>query len=204
MGKISAYIGSQLGNPRGVVGKVVCRLLNTFNSKLYKNTVSLIDVPADAKVLDIGYGNGHLLKMIYKKNPVELYGIDISDDAVDYATKHNKKAAAAGKLHLSVGDCCDLKFEADTFDAVTSINTVYFWSDTVLGLKQIRGVLKDGAAFYNVVYTRDYLDKISYTQYGFKKFAPEDLMGLGKEAGFTDIEVKDIVKGKSFVVVYRK
>lgn len=39
---------------------------------------------------------------------------------------------------------------------------------------------------------------------GFKKFDPAELVELGKQAGFESIEVAEIVKGKSFAVVYRK
>ena len=39
---------------------------------------------------------------------------------------------------------------------------------------------------------------------GFKKFAPEDLVELGKQAGFTDITVTEIAKGRNFAVVYKK
>lgn len=57
------------------------------------------------------------------------------------------------------------------FAAVTSINTVYFWNNTVKGLSEIRRVLKLGATFYNVVYTKEWLDKLFYTKKGFQKSA---------------------------------
>ena len=90
------------------------------------------------------------------------------------------------------------------FSAVSSINTIYFWSDTVKGLSEICRVLKPGKSFYNVVYTKEWLDKLSYTKKGFKKYEPEAFIQLGKQAGFAKIEVRDIVKGKSFVVIYTK
>lgn len=38
----------------------------------------------------------------------------------------------------------------------------------------------------------------------FKKFEPAELVELGKQAGFENIEVDEIVKRESFAVVYRK
>lgn len=204
MSKFTDYIGSQFGNPRGFVGKVCCFIMNVINKAMYKNTVALMNVLPGEKVLDIGYGNGYLLQRLYKKTKADMYGIDISQDMMDQATRRNKNAARNGNLHLQVGDCCGLPFDAASFAAVSSINTIYFWSDTVKGLSEIRRVLKPGAAFYNVVYTREWLDKLSYTRKGFKKFEPEQLMELGRQAGFENIQVLDIVKGKSFVVVYTK
>lgn len=204
MSKFTEYVGSQLSNPRGLGGKIVSLVQNIANSQLYRNAVAQVNVSNDEKLLDVGYGNGHLLKRIYKKCRPDMYGIDISDDAKLMASKRNRKAELAGKLHLQVGDCCALPFDDGMFAAVTTINTVYFWSDTVKGLSEIRRCLKNGGSFYNVAYTKEFLDTIAYTQYGFKKFKPDELVQLGKKAGFEKIEVKEISKGRSFIVVYTK
>ncbi len=204
MSKFSEYIGSQFGNPRGFVGAVCCVIMNVINRAMYKNAVALMNVSPEDKVLDIGFGNGYLQQLLYGKCKCEMYGIDISQDMVNAAAARNSRAAHAGKLHLQIGDCCNLAFEENCFAAVTSINTIYFWNDTIQGLSEIRRVLKPGATFYNVVYTKEWLDKLSYTKKGFKKFEPEDLISLGMEAGFAQVTIKEIVKGKSFVTMYRK
>jgi len=107
MNKFTEYIGSQFGNPRGFIGKVCCVLMNIINKAMYKNTVSVIGLSSDENILDIGYGNGYLLKCVYKKTKANLYGIDISEDMKIQATKRNKKALSDGKLFLDIGDCCD-------------------------------------------------------------------------------------------------
>lgn len=204
MNRFSKYISSQFKNPRGIGGVIITMIQNVVNRAMYKDAVSLIDLQSNENILDIGYGNGHLLEMIYKKRPANLYGIDISSDAKEMAAKKNQKAESAGQLHLTVGDCCDLPYEDDMFDAVTSINTVYFWPDTVKGLSEIRRTLKRGSSFYNIVFTKAYLNKIKYTQTGYKKFESEELVEYGKQAGFERIEIKQIVSGKSYVVIYTK
>ena len=204
MSKFTEYIGSQFGNPRGFAGKICCIIMNVINNAMYRNTVSLIELNSDDRMLDIGYGNGYLLQKLYKKCKADLYGIDISEDMKLEAMKRNSKALKDEKLHLSVGDCCQLDYEADMFSAVSSINTIYFWSDTVKGLSEICRVLKPGKSFYNVVYTKEWLNKLAYTKKGFKKYEPEEFIKLGKQAGFEKIEVKDIVKGKSLAVIYTK
>ena len=204
MSKFTEYIGSQFGNPRGFVGKVCCVIMNIINNAMYRNTVSLIEVSSNGNILDIGYGNGYLLNCIYKKTKANLYGIDISEDMKIQATKRNRAALHDEKLFLDTGDCCSLKYDDDFFEVVTSINTVYFWEDTTKGLSEIHRTLKDGGSFYNVVYTKEWLDKLSYTEKGFKKFGPEELTEFGRNAGFKNIQVKDIVKGRSFVVIYTK
>ena len=204
LSKFTEYIGSQFGNPHGFIGKICCIIMNTINNAMYKNTVAMLKVDNGDKILDIGYGNGFLLQKIYKKCPVDLYGIDISDDMLAQATRRNNQAMKNGQLFLQVGDCCNLPYNDNMFSSVSSINTIYFWSDTVKGLSEIRRVLKPGKSFFNVMYTKEWLDKLSYTKNGFKKFEVEELIKLGAKVGFKKIEVKDIVKGKSFVVIYTK
>ncbi|MDD6038492.1 MAG: class I SAM-dependent methyltransferase [bacterium] len=204
MSRFTEYIGSQFGNPRGIMGKGCCLIMNTINRPMYMNLISVMKLNEDDKILDIGYGNGFLLQKVYKKFKSELHGIDISEDMKEQATKRNRKALKNGKLHLQVGDCCNLPYEDALFSAISSINTVYFWSDPVKGLTEIRRALKSGKSFYNVVYTKEWLDKLSYTKKGFQKYETKELIRFGKEAGFEHIEVKDIVKGKSYVVIYTK
>ena len=204
MNRFTKYVSSQFKNPRGFGGVIISIIQNVLNRAMYNNTAALVRLEPNARVLDIGYGNGYLLQKLYKKQVVDLYGIDISDAAKKMATKKNKKASKANRLHLSVGDCCNLPYAESSFDAVTSINTIYFWNDTVKGLSEIRRTLKNGKSFYNIVYTKEYLDTIKYTQIGYKKFEQDELEEYGKQADFENVEIKEIMKGKGFVVIYTK
>lgn len=204
MSKFSEYIGSQFGNPRGLIGKICCIGMNIINKPMYRNTVAQMNFDKGDKILDIGYGNGFLLYEIYKKNQVDMYGIDISEDMKKTALKRNNRALKSGQLFLEIGDCCDLPYKNDMFSAVSSINTIYFWSDTAKGLSEIRRVLKKGKSFYNLIYTKEWFGESSVTEKGFKKFDADELVELGKEAGFEKVEVRDVVKGKSLMVIYTK
>ncbi|MBP3916587.1 MAG: methyltransferase domain-containing protein [Clostridium sp.] len=54
-------------------------------------------------------------------------------------------------LCLSIGYCCNLLYDDDFFDVVTTINTIYFWNDTKKGLEEIYRVLKgDGVFIINI------------------------------------------------------
>ena len=83
--------------------------MNIINKKMYKKTVSLLTLDKNQKLLDIGYGNGYLLKLADKSFSCNLYGIDISEDMKTLAEKRNKKALKANRLNLEVGDCCNLQ-----------------------------------------------------------------------------------------------
>lgn len=174
MSKFTEYIGRQFGDPHGFVGKVCCIIMNVINKRMYLKVVDEVRLSGGEKLLDIGYGNGYLLQKLYKKAKAELYGIDISEDMKTQAENRCKNAKSDGRLFLRVGDCCDLPYDDEMFSAVTSVNTVYFWSDTVKGLSEIRRTLKTGGSFYNIVYTKEFLDKLSYTKRDFASFHPKN------------------------------
>jgi len=74
--------------------------------------------PGD-KILDVGCGKGFLLYDFTKVMPgVEVYGIDISDYAIDNAKEEIKN-------HLQVGNSTSLPFQDNYFDLVISIATLH-------------------------------------------------------------------------------
>ena len=197
-------IGQQFGNPHGLVGKICCKIMNIINKKMYKSVVDEITADTNTTILDVGYGNGYLLKKLYNKSPCYLYGIEVSKDAEKLAYKRNKRSVDSGKIKLLHADCCDMPFKSEVFDFVATVNTIYFWEDTEKGLSEIYRVLKNDGKFYNAVYTKDWLQKLSYTKDGFKFFEKEDYIRLGEKAGFKEIYIKEIKKGKNFLVIFAK
>jgi ubiquinone/menaquinone biosynthesis C-methylase UbiE len=202
--KFTEYIGSQFGNPRGLVGQICCVIMNVINKKLYRKVSDTVLNHSGRKILDVGVGNGYLEKMLSGKSDLIISGIDISEDMIKNATKRNHAAVQQGRVVLALGDCCDLQFPDGTFDVVASINTIYFWPDTIKGLSEIRRVLKDDGIFVNAVYSQEWLKKLSYTKQGFKFFSKNDYISDGKEAGFSDVIIEEIVNRKSYLIKYIK
>ncbi|MDE5772657.1 MAG: hypothetical protein K2I06_13730 [Ruminococcus sp.] len=51
MSKFSEYIGSQFGNPHGIMGKIYYSIMNVINNMMYRNIVS--DIKADKNSLRV-------------------------------------------------------------------------------------------------------------------------------------------------------
>lgn len=204
MSRFSDYWASQCGNPRGPVGRIITWAMNRVNQAMYHGIIENMKPSQDMKILDIGFGNGYLEKLIYREAKCSIYGIDISEDMVRSAIKNNEKGVANGDIHLSVGDCCRLAFEDDSFDRITTMNTIYFWNDTMQGLQEIYRVLKDGGMFYNAVLTKESLDKMFYTKNGFKKFTKEEYIEMGQKAGFKKISFKSLGNAYGLLIIYEK
>lgn len=168
--------------------------MNRVNGSMYHGIVRNLELSKKTKLLDIGFGNGYLESLIYKKKHCSIYGIDISEDMVKAAAERNRQGIENGDIHLSVGDCCDLRFEGNAFDIVTTMNTIYFWSDTMKGMQEIYRVLKKGGLFYNAVVTKEGLDSIFYTKNGFRKFTEKEYARMGRQAGFRKISAQRLGK----------
>ena len=204
MNAFNKMIGRQFSNPHGFIGRICCKIMNVVNKKMYKSVIDEISADSSSAILDVGYGNGYLLNKLYNKFGCSLFGIEVSTDAEKLACKRNKKGIARGKIKLMQADCCKMPFKEQAFDFVGTVNTIYFWEDTLKGLSEIHRVLKVGGVFYNAVYGREWLQSIPYTKEKFKFFEKEDYVQLGKTAGFREIEIKEIKKGKSFLAVFTK
>jgi len=81
MGKLGDYLASQCGNPRGVIGKIMTWAMNRANNVMYKGIIEEINISPKTKILDVGFGNGYLEKLIIRKSPCSITGIDISEES---------------------------------------------------------------------------------------------------------------------------
>lgn len=109
-----------------------------------------------------------------------------------------------GRIFLKTGDCCCLPFKDNTFNIITSVNTIYFWQNTEKGMSEIYRVLKPGGVFYNSVYSKSFLKKSPFTRNIFKFFTKKDYIAIGKRAGFTENGIKEIIASKSYLIRHRK
>jgi ubiquinone/menaquinone biosynthesis C-methylase UbiE len=204
MSKLGEYLSNQCGNPHGLIGRIMTWAMNRANNVLYEGIVNELEIRDNLRILDVGFGNGYLEALIMKKGQCYLEGIDISEDMVKKATSLNRNYVEAGRMKFRLGNCCAMEDKDESFDVVTTINTIYFWEDTRKGMSEIYRVLKSGGVFYNAVITKETLDSIFYTQSGFQKFTNEEYIELGRDAGFANVEIKPLGRGYGLLIICRK
>jgi ubiquinone/menaquinone biosynthesis C-methylase UbiE len=114
--------------------------------------MEFLDVHPGERLLDIGCGNGVAAKLMAEK-AVDGFvaGIDYSQVSVSIATKRNADAIEAGKVQISLGDAIDLPYEDVFFDKVCSLESFYFWSDYLAGLREAKRVLKANGQIFIVM-----------------------------------------------------
>lgn len=198
------YIGSQFANPRGIGGKLSTFFMNHLNRIQYRKVIALFQERKPEKVLDIGYGNGYLLQELSKNSNANFYGIDISESMRMEATKRNAEKIENKTMELLVGDVADLKFDDNTFDFIYTVNTVYFWDDLQKGYEQIYRTLKEDGVFANLFYTKEWLDGITYTKYGFAKYHEKEIEEMVKTFGFQKVELIELKKNCAYCLLVWK
>ncbi len=159
---------------------------------------SLFDVPQEGQIADIGCGGGYNIKRLLQKSAAaKVWGLDISEESVKKARKVNK-AAPLSRCEILQGSADALPFSDGQLAFVTAFETVFFWKDIERGFKEVRRVLKDGAAFAVV---NNYGDpKIDW-----EKKVPcmtrrdaYEIQALMEDAGFKDVNIDQ--KGTLFCV----
>ena len=202
-GLLAAIAGRAYGKP-GLISRCCRLVMDAVNEPMYQHVLSVVSLNKDSCMLDVGFGDGRLISRLFLRFHPMIYGIDLSPDMKRAAEARCASAKRAGKLRLSVGSVCRLPYADDSFDCVTSVNSICFWEDTMEGLRQVRRVLKKGACFCSVVYTRQWLEQLGAVQAGVRLFDREDYIRDGKEAGFSSVYTEEIAPDRSFAVVYIK
>ena len=198
------FVAKQFAFPRGFGGRIATFIMNCMNRKQYKAVFDNIAVTPEDVILDIGFGNGFMIKKLLKKQPRLVCGVEIATDMLDRVKKDNAVFVADGWLDLQLADVQQLPYPNNYFDNIYTVNTIYFWQNAPQCFSEIARTLKDNGAFYNVFYSKEWLDKLRYTRYGFSKNNMEDMLEMTTDCGLKIDRVIEISKGKAYCIVGKK
>jgi ubiquinone/menaquinone biosynthesis C-methylase UbiE len=197
------FLAAQLRQPSGLFGKFFMgNFLNKGNAKINHLTVELLDIKPTDLVLDIGFGGGVTIEEMAKKiDTGKIYGVDFSQAMVDRSKRKFKKLIQAGKVSIEFGDVSQLPFDDKTFDKVCTVNTIYFWNDTSVSLREIRRTMKKGGKLIISIRSADKMKDLPFTRHNFKLYSPEDVKHLLVGAGFNNISIAMVDRDEKFDTV---
>lgn len=160
---------------------------------LKKRIKSITRYKKPGRLLDIGCATGDFLEMMRDIAGWDVYGIEPSSHASDYARTHLG-------LQVKTGFLGEADYEAENFDVITMWNVLEHLVDPINTLKQIHKLLKpDGMLIFNTP-NLDSLDARIFGPYwiGFELprhffvFSRRTLMLMLHDAGFRIIETRSI------------
>lgn len=106
---------------------------------------SMFEVKPGMKVLDIGCGTGNFSAKLARMG-CRVTGIDISDEMLNIARLKNKELGLDIEFHNM--DVYNLKFKAETFDAVFSMAAFEFIDKPEAALNEMMRVAKEGGQVF--------------------------------------------------------
>lgn len=178
----------QLRKPGFGGGRKTGRMMNKANDFLYERIVSLINPKAGNQILEIGFGNGNFFSKFFDhSSSVQITGIDYSAMMVKSAAKNNKEYLKKGNLFIYKAESNKLPLPDNIYDVVFCINVIYFWNKPEQHLKEVLRVLKPSGTFYSIFRTKESMQLMPFTQYGFHSYNGNDWSIILNKAGFEKI-----------------
>jgi ubiquinone/menaquinone biosynthesis C-methylase UbiE len=196
MERFSHMFGAQLGNPRGLLGRVIGRVVFAKgNASINTWIVQLLDIQPTDHILEAGCGPGLALQGFAARAKEGLVvGIDASPIMVDQARKRNAAEILAGRVEIQLGDASRLPYPDASFDKVVAVHVIYFWSDAVATLQELRRVLQPGGVVAIGFLLKKHAPRVTqkaFAQTGATLYpVEEDVAALLAAAGFTHIRVE--------------
>jgi ubiquinone/menaquinone biosynthesis C-methylase UbiE len=95
---------------------------------------------AGQRVLDVGCGNGMIAEYLSDRSGAHITGLDYIPQAIHQARQ--RTGAKSDRMAFAVGDINQLDLPAGAFDAVLSIDTLYFSNDITATLADFQAALR--------------------------------------------------------------
>lgn len=147
-------VTSQCRRPWSALGRRVARVMNIQHSALTDWGLAHVSLQEAFTLLDVGCGGGRTIqKLAALGSDVKVVGVDYSAASVAVARRTNADAIESGRVEILEGSVSRLRFPDGTFDAVTAIETHYYWPDLGSDLREILRVLKPGGKLLIVAET---------------------------------------------------
>ena len=134
---------------------------------------------ADVHVLDIGCGNGKMLGYLQERTACYIHGFDYSEEAIRTAQMLYPEHA-----DFREGIIGEIAYPEESFDVITSMDTMYFAKDMTSFVGQIRQWLKEDGVFF-VGYQEG--DVIAKTEHMHATQLAQALTANGMRYDVTDI-----------------
>ena len=116
-----------------------------FDDKLDR-VVGLLDLPAGARVLDVGCGKGDLLIRIVQRWNARGVGIDPNPTFLDAAQRTALARVPGGDFEWLEVEMSAALFPPATFDAATCLGATHAFGDLAGTLRGLRDLVKPGGA----------------------------------------------------------
>jgi SAM-dependent methyltransferase len=190
----NAYLAQYLRRPHGgPLGRLLTLRMARANAALNSWTLSLLDLQPADRVLELGCGPGYALRQAAELASEGLIGgIDHSPAALRQARSRNRAAIRAGRVELRQGDVSEpLPYESACFDAAYAVQLLYFLSDPLPVLRELRRVLRPDGRLAMSVRAAETLAQSRFAQGEvYTLWSEAEIEAWFRDAGFSSARVE--------------
>jgi len=193
---VTTFIAGQLRKPSGLFGRVVvARILNRSNATMNALAMQRLQLVPDDRVLEVGFGGGDLIaRLAAVVSRGRIVGVDFSPEMTAICARRFAGVMREGRLELCCASVEALPCPSDEFTKACTVNTIYFWPDSLAALREIRRTLRAGGRLVVAFNPPATAAKLPYTRHGFRLYEPAEVSALLQDAGFRDV---DLAAGKN-------
>ena len=182
------FVAKHLRHPKGLFGRRVARRMNAVNLEIYELALANLSIAANDSLLDIGFGGGPAFQRLCALVPQgQVAGVDSSATMLRMAAASFPDLIAAGRLALQPGLFDRLPFQANRFDKIFTINTIYFWNNPAMVLGEIVRVAKPGGNIAIGYRTPEAARRAQWQPHGFVYRSNDEIRQFCEAAGLAEI-----------------
>lgn len=186
----SKIVAQHLARPEGEKGLEIGEMMNATNIGMTLESIHALVIEDHEHILEIGHGNAdHVKHILNKARNINYTGIDISETMHQEAIRLNEAFGNQAEFRLYDGQA--LPFGDQTFDKIFTVNTVYFWQQPVQYLNEIYRVLKDSGAFVLTFGQRDFMEKLPFTEFGFRLYNTDEMEETVSKSHFKRMQISE-------------
>jgi len=178
-------VGYHLAHPKGEDGIKVAEMMAHSNYGMIEKSFQQLS-GKDKAVLEIGFGNSSHLESLLSEHPDTVYvGVEQSETMIRFARELWKNTPRYKFIHSE--DFVANQWR-EAFDAVISVNTLYFQENPKSFVEKFYPVLKDGGCFILTFADKEFMTKVPFVNELFTLYSLNDVKIIFEETIFAKTE----------------
>jgi SAM-dependent methyltransferase len=196
------FVLDQLSRPSGRLAPLTALFLNGINARTILAGISALDLRPEQRVVEVGFGGGLSLPFLLRAvgEHGQVFATETSEAMLTRARRRFIVARLRGRLRVEQAVVEALPLGDGSFDAAMSLNTISFWTDVDVGMRELARVLRaDGRLVLGVPDPQE-MTRAGFASRGFRIVVPERLADRFERYGLELLEIRRTADGTALLV----